>query len=94
MEGSCLVKEQRQEISAAYQRREPEKTVLYQVVLQHLETFLSRMREACPDHDPIPDYVEKTFRSYLGCGILARGFARAHCDTCGHDFAARFLLHP
>ena len=57
MEGSCLVKEQYQGISDAYRRREPEKTVLYQVIQQNLETFLAQMREACPDHDPVPDYV-------------------------------------
>ena len=71
MEGSCLVKEQYQGISGAYRRREPEKTVLYQGIQHNLETFLSQMREACPDHDPVPDYVEDTFRNYLECGISA-----------------------
>ena len=64
--------------------------MLYQVVQQNLETFLSRMREDCLDDDPIPNYVEQTFRRYLECGILAHGFARAHCETCGHDFAVAF----
>ena len=62
----------------------------YQVVQENLETFLDRMRESCPDYDPVPAYVEKTFRSYLDCGILARGLARAYCESCGHGFAVAF----
>ena len=65
MEGLCLVREQYQGTSGVYRRREPEKTVLYQVVQENLETFLYQMREACPDHEPVPEYVEETFRSYL-----------------------------
>ena len=90
MEGSCLLKEQYQGISGAYRRREPEETVLYQVVQQNLETFLARMREACPDHDPVPDYVESTLRGYLECGILAHGFGRCWCPSCGHGFAVAY----
>jgi len=90
MEGSCLVKEQYQGISVAYRRREPEKTVLYQVVQQNLETFLCRMREACPDHDPVPGYVENTFRSYLECGIMAHGFGRCFCPSCKQGFAVAY----
>ena len=90
MEGSCLVKEKYQGISGAYRRREPEKTVLYQVVQQNLETFLSQMRQACLDHDPIPDYVENTFRSYLECGILAFGYGRCWCPNCRHGFAVAY----
>ena len=31
-------------------------------------------------------YVRQAFRKYLDCGIFARGFARAWCDDCGHDY--------
>jgi hypothetical protein len=30
--------------------------------------------------------VEREFRRYRECGILASGFARARCAECGHDF--------
>jgi hypothetical protein len=33
-----------------------------------------------------PRFVERDLRKYLECGILARGFARARCGECGHDF--------
>ena len=38
----------------------------------------------------MPPYVEREFRRYLDCGILARGFARARCGQCGHDFLIAF----
>ncbi len=50
-----------------YCRHEPEKQPLYQVLAQHLETFLERTRTA--DHK-LPDYVEQELRAYLRCGIL------------------------
>ena len=69
-----------------YRRRRPENTVAYPVVQQHLETWLAHHRETNPDDDPIPTYVERDFRRFLECGILAHGFARAHCDECGQGF--------
>jgi hypothetical protein len=38
----------------------------------------------------VPPYVEREFRRYLDCGILAHGFARAPCGQCGHDFLIAF----
>jgi hypothetical protein len=52
-----------------YQRRRPERTVPYQAVQEHLETWLARQREADPEGDPIPAYVERDLRRYLECGI-------------------------
>jgi len=40
--------------------------------------------------DGVPDHVERELRSYLKCGILAHGFARARCATCGYDFLVAF----
>ena len=39
-----------------------------------------------PTGNGVPDHVEKELRSYLKCGILAHGFARARCAACGYDF--------
>ena len=38
----------------------------------------------------MPAYVEREFRRFLECGILAYGFARARCPDCGHDFLVAF----
>ena len=64
------------------------------MVQQHLETWLAAHREANPDHEPIPSYVERDLHQYLDCGILARGFARARCTGCGHDFLIAFSCCP
>ncbi len=65
-----------------YQPRNPERSLLYQVVAGQLETFLARRREL--DRE-LPGFVEQEFRAFLDCGVLARGFLRVHCDACGKD---------
>ena len=70
-----------------YRRREPENTVLYQVVREHLETFLARRQE---QGHPVPRFIERELRAFLECGILAHGFVRVHCDSCGKDRAVAF----
>src|SRR5438034_199998 len=65
-----------------YTPRHPEQTVLYQVVAEQLETFLARQQER---DRPVPHFVEQEFRSFLDCGVLARGFLRLHCQSCGPD---------
>ncbi|MDP2829095.1 MAG: transposase zinc-binding domain-containing protein, partial [Sulfuricellaceae bacterium] len=71
-----------------YQRRHPEQTLWYRTVQAHLETWLEHSAWQI-DESP-PAYIERAFRRYLECGILAHGFARAHCDECGHDFLIAF----
>ena len=73
-----------------YRRRRPETTSLHRIVREHLETYLALANESDPMGDGVPDHVEKEFRSYLTCGILAHGFARARCSSCGHDFLVAF----
>lgn len=69
--------------TATYRRRQPERTVQ-----THLATWL----ELAPAESgrSTPAHVEREFRRYLECGILAHGFARARCADCGHDFLVAF----
>jgi hypothetical protein len=69
-------------------RRRPAATVLYQLVQERLETFLALSEEGTGEG--LPGYVERDFRKYLDCGILARGFARARCKDCGEDYLIAF----
>ena len=71
-----------------YRRRRPEHTLWYRTVQTHFATWLALTAGA--DDTAPPAYIEQAFRRYLECGILAHGFARAHCDTCGYDFLIRF----
>ena len=74
------------------QRRTPERTVLYQVLADNLETFLERVAQN--DFRTLPRFVERELRAFLDCGILARGLCRVHCTTCGKDdLVALPLLH-
>lgn len=51
-------------------------------------------RVAQDDVCTLPRFVECEFRAFLDCGILARGFCRVHCTSCGKDdLVALPLLH-
>jgi len=73
--------------AAVYCPRDPEGSILYGVVAEHLETFLARQRQR---ERPVPRFVERELRSFLECGILAHGFLRVHCDNCGQDRVVAF----
>jgi hypothetical protein len=77
-----------------YNPRHPERTLLYQTVAEHYETWLElasagQFAGQGDHHSPKP-YVRKAFEKYLECGIFAHGFARARCEDCGHDFLVAF----
>src|SRR5216117_1240643 len=64
-------------------------TLLYQVVAEQLETFLAGQQAR---DRTVPGFVEREFRDYLTCGVLAaRGFIRVRCGSCGHE---RLFLFP
>ena len=50
--------------------RNPADGFLYNVVAEHLETFLARQRRR---ERIVPRFVERELRKFLDCGILARG---------------------
>ena len=54
-----------------YKLRRPEKTPFFQVIKKHFNTWCRQ------SVNPIPGYISKEFTSFLGCGILAKGFACA-----------------
>jgi hypothetical protein len=73
--------------SRRYERRRPEKTLLYKVVAEHLEGWLDN--RAVAEH-PVSAHIERELRSYLTCGILCFGFGRARCASCGQGFVVAF----
>jgi hypothetical protein len=70
-----------------YSPRNPEDNILYGIVAENLETFLSRQNER---GRTVPRFVERELRSFLDCGVLANGFLRVHCDVCGKDRVVAF----
>ncbi len=75
--------------AAIYEPRDPSRTVLYQVIAEHLETFLASLHDD-PDAKGLTAYVEREFYDYLQCGILAYGFLRLGCDTCPKETLLAF----
>jgi hypothetical protein len=75
--------------AATYEPRDPSRTVLYNVIAEHLETFLASLYDD-PDAKGLPAYVEREFYDYLQCGILAHGFLRLGCDTCKKEVLLAF----
>jgi Transposase zinc-binding domain len=76
-------------VTPLYQPREPGETILYQVIAEHLETFLATLT-ADPTAKGLPEYVREEFYAYLQCGILAHGCVRLGCDTCPHQMLLAF----
>jgi len=73
-----------------YNPRHPERTLLYQTIAEHFETWhelaSAGQFDGQGDHHTPKPYVRQAFRKYLECGIFAHGFARAWFDDCGHDY--------
>src|SRR5450432_3347431 len=69
------------------ERHRPEATLLYQLVCEHVSTFV---REVEASGGSVPRYVRRAFDTYLECGILAHGFARAYCETCKKSLLVAF----
>ena len=77
-----------------YNPRHPERTLFYQTIAEHFETWHALASAGQFDgqgdrHTP-KAFVRQAFRKYLECGIFAHGFARAWCDDCGHDYFVAF----
>ena len=53
---------------------------LYQLVQEHLETFLAQVE--LETGAGLPEFVKEEFDDFLECGILAHGFLRLRCADC------------
>ena len=54
-----------------YERHRPAQTLLYQLVEQHYPGFVA---ELTTQRTPLPEYVQREFEDYLGCGRLVRAW--------------------
>ena len=77
-----------------YNPRHPERSLLYQTIAEHFETWHALASagqfDRQGDHHTPRTYVRQAFRKHLECGIFAHGFARARCGDCGHDYFVAF----
>ncbi len=73
--------------ASAYQRRQPEATLLHRLVREHWLSFRDCIvREG----GALPAFVDAEFDAYLGCGILGRGFVNVRCTACAETRAVAF----
>ena len=86
----CTWESQKQKLQH-YKRRQPETSVLYQIVY-HSRDDLEYQWESRFQHEygVLRDEVTKTLDEYLNCGILAHGAARVYCDGCKHSLLVAF----
>jgi len=77
-------------LSPSYRRREPEKTVLYEIVSRNLGTCLEQAQERSEHGHGYPRFVEREFEKFLTCGVLRRGFVRARCSDCPNEKLVAF----
>jgi hypothetical protein len=69
---------------ADYVPRAGNETALHAVVRDHLEALRAEIT-AAGDGNDLPPFVEREFRDFLGCGVLARAFARVRCGACAFE---------
>ena len=55
--------------------------MLHQLVREHLQTFLWELEQR-DEARAAPLFVQREFKRFLHCGVLAHGFARFVCTSC------------
>lgn len=55
-----------------------------------MESVLADARAHSEHGFGLPHFVEEELRRFLRCGVLAHGFARLRCATCGHGMLLPF----
>ncbi len=73
-----------------YERRRPEETTLYQLVQEHLETFLAQVETETGAS--LPNFVKGEFDAFLECGILAHVSRPAETTFGGDGRTSRAAL--
>ncbi|MBL4818884.1 MAG: transposase, partial [Deltaproteobacteria bacterium] len=71
----------------SYARHQPEKTLLYQTVQNHMAAFFAHCEAS---ERSVPSFIKEEFDAFLHCGILAHGFARVYCKECRYDRLVAF----
>ena len=62
----------------AYERHQPEQTLLYQLVETHYPALVDQLDQ---QGKSLPDHVHREFEAYLKCGRLEYGFLRVRRDN-------------
>lgn len=65
-------------VKTAYERHQPEQTLLYQLLAAHYPTSKDQLTQ---QGNSLPDHVQRDFATHLKCGPLKHGFLRGPATT-------------
>jgi hypothetical protein len=71
----------------AYQRRQPEKTLLYRTIETYWPMFVIEQARV---GKKLPLFIHQEFDDYLKCGIPEFGFVRTYCYQCQYSGVVAF----
>lgn len=74
-------------LPASYRPRDVEQSPLHRAVRRHRATFIDELSRGGRQ---LPAVVARELDGFLGCGVLAHGFARVRCGACGHELLVPF----
>ena len=72
--------------AVSYRRHQPEKTILYKLIQNHLLSFYHQIEQ----ENELPSFVKKEFEEFLKCGLLPYGFLRLQCESCRREKLVAF----
>jgi hypothetical protein len=78
------------ESQVEYNRHDSEKTLLYQIIQNHIPDIPAFFDQCGASDRAAPFFVRKEFEGFLRCSILAHGFARVYCIECQFDRLVAF----
>jgi hypothetical protein len=76
-----------QNLPPGYRPRDVESSPLHRAHRLHRSAFVAAARRR---GHVVPRVVERELDGLVGCGVLARGFARVRCGACGHELLVPF----
>ena len=65
-----------------YQRRRPERSLLYRTVQTYWPIFVKEQKRV---GKTLPLFIHDEFQNFLDCGIPEKGFVRTYCHGCRHS---------
>ena len=77
--------------SLGYVQRQPDKTLLYQTIQEHMATFFFAQCESF--ERSLPLFIKEEFEAFLHCGMLAHGFARVYCQESRYDRFVAYIVN-
>ena len=74
-----------------YRPRDPRRTPLYRLLVDHLETFEAVYEDRYESvYGPLGSHVARQVAAYRECGLFSAGCVKVRCPDCDHSFILPF----